>query len=110
MEYQICKPYRNQNTEFIYRNHHARRPCLQRPVIAQPGTPCRKSGEYQKDPALFIYASYRILFLVTNTTIHAMINTTIVRMAVPKLELIPSMPTLPSMEVRLAKQPSQKHK
>ena len=62
MEYQVCKSYRNQNTEFIYRNHHARRPCLQRPVIAQPGTPCRKSGEYQKDPALFIYASYRILF------------------------------------------------
>ena len=41
-------------------------------------------------------------FPVTNTTTQAMIRTTIVRIAVPRLEFTPSIPTFPNMEVRLA--------
>lgn len=37
------------------------------------------------------------------STIHAMISTTMVRMAVPRLESMFSMPTFPRIEVRLAK-------
>lgn len=39
-----------------------------------------------------------------------MISTTIVLIAVPRLELIPSMPTFPSIEVKLAKQQTALHK
>ena len=40
---------------------------------------------------------------VTNTTTQAITSTTPVRMAVPKLESMPSMPILPRIEVKLAK-------
>ena len=38
----------------------------------------------------------------TNTISQAMTNTTLVRMAVPKLESIPEIPILPKIDVRLA--------
>ena len=39
---------------------------------------------------------------VTNTIIHDITSTTPVRMAVPRFDSTPEMPTLPRMEVRLA--------
>ncbi len=54
-------------------------------------------------PVLFFDVSFIVcIFPVIITIIHAMINTTPVLIAVPKLDSTPEIPIFPRMEVKLA--------
>ena len=69
---------------------------------------CRKEHPVAKPDKMINKSSFRSMDFIsdclffTKTISQAMINTTLVRMAVPKLESIPEIPILPKIDVRLA--------
>ena len=96
MEYQIGKGDCDKDTQFINRHYHARKSVLQRFVIAEPGTAGCKSRQNRYNPSsLLSILPISFCLPFANTMIHAIKSTTAVRIAVPRLELSPSMPILP---------------
>ena len=99
VEHYVGEQYRHEDTKLVYRNNNACRAVLKRLVVAQPvASPERAMNSSSR------LSSPRSLSAlpVTGTISHAITRTTAVRIAVPRSELTPSIPILPSIEVSAA--------
>lgn len=91
------------DAELVNRNDLGRFADLQRPVVAQPrSTRCKPRKDKEK-PAFLLISPIPLCAFVMNTIAHAMTSTTPVLIAVARLELTPSIPTLARIDVSAAK-------
>ena len=104
VEHYVGEQYRHEDTKLVYRNNNACRTVLKRLVVAQPGAAGSKSREGYEQHLGTCLSSPRSLSAlpVTGIISHAITRTTAVRIAVPRSELTPSIPILPSIEVSAA--------
>ena len=97
-----CEYDREQDAEFIYGYDQGCRSVLQGLVEAQPRRSRGQSGEDEESPVPPSDGPYVVLGLLHEYYRPGMMRTTAVRMAVPRLDSTPSMPTFPRMDVSAA--------
>ncbi len=95
VEHYVGEQYRHEDTKLVYRNNNACRTVLKRLVVAQPGAAGSESREGDEQQLALVQPA-ELIRLARHT------RTTAVRIAVPRSELTPSIPILPSIEVSAA--------